>query len=127
MLILKTFDLCKWGVELFLKSENNKKEKILEISDILNEISKILEDTADKIKKDEYPHGNCALLEKLSSSLILKLEKHLGKADLEDLDYSLSEASFVEKFYANRKDSEIVNNLYEASGKFRSISMTIKI
>ena len=56
-------DLCMTVFD-HLKSENELRlETRLRVSGILEEISDILRDTANKIKADDYPHYNCVLLE----------------------------------------------------------------
>lgn len=127
MTLIKALELCKWAIDLFLKSKSNDKEKIIELSGLLEKISEVLEDTAKKLEIDEYPHKNCAILENLSFSLLDKLRAHLGKADLEDLTDSLLQASQVEKLYALRKQDNTIETIYQASGKFKALSMTIKI
>ena len=61
------FDIAKNVLQFILVNNEIKKEKKEKISETLVEISNILDYTAEKLSKDEYPHNNCALMEKLST------------------------------------------------------------
>lgn len=85
-------DVCKAVIDLITKNKEIKSEEKLKISEILEEISKVLLDTADKLSKDEYPHYNCAILEKLSEHLHFSLLDYIPQEQLDELYTSLKNA-----------------------------------
>jgi hypothetical protein len=119
-------DLCKTVFD-HLKSENELRlETRLRVSGILEEISDILRDTANKIKADDYPHYNCVLLENLSDKLHFNLIEHVNVEELDRLHKLLRESSQVEKLYNLRKDPEVVKELEKTSAEFKSFALSIK-
>ena len=119
-------DICKNFIDFFVKNKQITEEKKLKISKILEDISLILVDTADKFDRGEYPHGNCVVMQNLSSSLCKKLEGMVEQQDLKKLEKSLMDASFLEKLYAKRNE-ETIKALQIASGEFKSLSIIIKL
>ena len=119
-------DICKNFIDLFVKSKQISEEKKLKISKILEDISLILVDTAQKFERNEYPHGNCVVMENLSSKLCQKLDGMVEQEDLKKLEKSLIEASLLEKLYTERNE-ETIKALHIASGEFKSLSIIIKI
>lgn len=124
-------DLCvslvKDAIELVIKSKQIRNDTKLRISVLLEEISKILNDTATKLEKDEYPHFNCSLMEKLSDHLHFHLTNTLPKKQLDELEQVLREASQVERQFATRKDSGTIPSIINASAEFKSLSLLMKI
>lgn len=86
-----------------------------------------MKDTADKLKKDEYPHGNCVILEKLSLKLEDELKGVIEEDELKNLVSQLLTASNIEKEFALRKEPETISEIEIASGEFRTMSMIIKL
>lgn len=120
-------DICKTIIETLRKSKELRLDDRLRVSTILEEISKIILDTAEKLKIDEYPHYNCALLEKLSERLHFHLIDFVKPADLDNLHDTLKEASQIEKTFALRKEPETIPSLEEAAAEFKTLSILIKI
>lgn len=124
-------DLCvslvKDAIELVIKSKQIRNDTKLRISVLLEEISKILNDTATKLEKDEYPHFNCSLMEKLSDHLHFHLTDTLPKKQLDELEQVLREASQVERQFATRKDPDTIPSIINASAEFKSLSLLMKI
>jgi hypothetical protein len=107
--------------------DNNKlkREERENLSNILNEISEIILDTAVKLKKDQYPHNNCVVLEKLANNLHLNLIDHVEQDELDKLHGLLMDASNIEKFYAYRHNEDILRDLMKISGEFKAISILL--
>lgn len=120
-------DICKTFVDFIMKNKEIQKQKKEKISLILEEISKILQDTADKLKKDEYPHGNCVVMEKLSLNLNKELAGLIPDEDLKQLIDSLIDASRVEREFALRKEPNTIPEIEMVSGEFKAMSMLLKI
>ncbi len=124
-------DLCvsllKEGIDLYSKSKGVKNETKLRISVLLEEISNVIHDTAKKIEKNEYPHFNCSLMEKMSQKLIFYLKEHLPENIINDIELSLREAGQVEKLFASRNEEGVIEKLYSHAANIKTISMFLKV
>jgi hypothetical protein len=110
-----------------MKNKQIRKEKKEKISQILEEISLVLQDTANKLKVDEYPHGNCVVMEKLSLDLEKKLQGEIPDEDIKYLIDGLIQSSKLEKEFSFRKDPETIPEIERASGEFKTMSMLLTI
>jgi hypothetical protein len=119
--------LLKDSVDLLVKSKEMKSENKMRVSILLGEMSSILEDTANKISKNEYPHFNCALMEKMSNHLHFQLKDFIPEVHLNELHKSLIEASMVEKQFVNREDGETIPSIFNAAATFKTFSLLLKI
>lgn len=110
-----------------LRIENELRlEQRLRISGILEEISNILKDTAEKLERDEYPHYNCVLMENMSNQLHFNLLENVQVDALDLLHSQLLECSQVEKQFAIRKQPDTIDQLYKAAAEFKTYSMIMK-
>jgi len=110
-----------------LRNENELRlEQRLRVSGILEEISNILRDTAEKLERDEYPHYNCVLMENMSNQLHFNLLESVQVDSLDLLHSQLLECSQVEKQFALRKEPETISQLYKAAAEFKTFSMIMK-
>jgi len=119
-------DICKSVIDLISKDNEIKLETRLRVSSILNEISNILQDTAEKLKKDEYPHSNCATMRSLSNNLHFILIDIVNMDILDNLHSLLVEASEIERHFATRKETNTISKIEEASGEFKAMSLILK-
>ena len=119
-------DLCKNALEYINTNKRAKQELKIRISVLLDEISKVLEDTASKLEKDEYPHFNCALLEKMSNHLHFHLLEHVPIDEADNLRKVLLESTQVEKEFANRHHIDTIPNIKKAAGDFKGMSLIMK-
>lgn len=126
-MISTVIDLCKNLIDFLLKENELKLENKLRISSILLDISDLIEDTANKLEKDEYPHSNCVVLENLSNQLHFTLIDFVNVEQLDTLHQALIQSSNIEKEFAVRKDPETIPNLRKAAGEFKSLSILIRI
>lgn len=118
-------DLVKNVVEIAQKHHSTNilyKEKI---SEILNEISNVLLDTAEKLKRDEYPHMNCTILERLSSNFKFYAMDLISSVDLERLEKCLNDAMQIEKQFALRNEKETIPSIENAAGEFKAMAIII--
>lgn len=124
-------DLCinliKDAISLVQKSKEIRKDTKLRISILLEEISNILYDTATKLEKDEYPHFNCSLMEKMTDHLHFHLIDTVPPDQLDHLHKILKESSQVEKQFANRKETNTITSIFDASAELKSISLLLKV
>jgi hypothetical protein len=120
-------DICKSVIDLVSKDKEIKLEKRLRISQILSEISSILQDTADKLKKNEYPHANCAAMTSLSNNLHFILIDLVNMDMLDNLHHLLVEASQIEKQFALRKELDTIPKIEEAAGEFKAMSLILRL
>jgi hypothetical protein len=125
------FDLCinllRESVDYVIKHKDMNVNNRLRVSVLLDEVSKILEDTATKLSKDEYPHMNCALMEKMTNHIEFFLDGKIPQNLLEQLHKSLIESSQVEIQFANRGNDGVIESIFNASAEFKTISMLLKV
>jgi len=119
--------LLKDVIDLVVKNKKMEKETKFRIGVLLEEMSKILEDTADKLSKNQYPHFNCALMDKMSDHLNFHLTNYLPKEQLKELNDSLKEASQVEKQFAIREELQTIPSIYNAAATFKTFSLLLKV
>lgn len=119
--------ICKEALDFLLKKQQINRENKDRLSNLFNEISIILEDTAKKLKNNDYPHGNCRLLEGLSIKLIDYLQNSITDEELIKLSNILKEISQVEMLYAIKDDPKTIPMIESASGEFKLMSILLKI
>jgi endo-alpha-1,4-polygalactosaminidase (GH114 family) len=122
------FDTVNSFLKFIAINKDIEKEKKEKMSEFLLEISNVLNDTAEKLLKDEYPHNNCAVMEKLSTDLLDTIREHLPENISYDSAHKLLlDASHLEKHYANRKDEITIPTIQKAAGEFKALSMISKL
>jgi hypothetical protein len=126
-MISTIIDICKGFIDLVLKNKEIEKERKEKISETFQEISLILQDTADNLKEDVYPHGNCVVMEKLSMKLHSLLLGVIPDEDLNHLTQSLIDSSQIEREYGLRKEPETIPGIERASGEFKAMSILLKL
>jgi hypothetical protein len=119
-------DLCKSVIDIVFKNRQIQHDTKLRIAILLEEISKILEDTADKLSKDEYPHFNCALMKKMSHNLYHYIKDVVPEEQSKSLIESLKDASQVEKQFAIRSEKNTIPSIYQAAGEFKALGFLLK-
>jgi hypothetical protein len=126
--ISQIFDVAKTFLQFILINKDIQKEKKERISETLLEISLILDDTAEKLLKDEYPHNNCVVMERLSTNLLDIVKEYLPENISYDSAHKvLIEASQLERHYANRKDDITIPTIQKAAGEFKTLSIISKL
>mgnify|MGYP006283863689 CR=1 FL=1 len=126
-MLTTVIDICKNIIELVRNNNNVELERKLRISNILMDISTVLEDTSTKLLRNEYPQSNCATMLFLSQTLHEKLDGYISPEELTKLHDALQEASLVEKQYALRHDPQTIPTIQNASGEFRAMSILLRI
>ena len=119
--------LLKDVIDLVVKNKEMQKETKFRVAILLEEISKILEDTATKLSNNEYPHFNCPLMEKMSDHLNFYLTDFIPEKQLNELHDSLKKASQVEKQFAVRDEPSTIPSIYEAAANFKLFSLLLKV
>jgi len=119
--------LLKDVVDLVAKNKQMKKETKFRVGILLEEMSTILEDTANKLSENQYPNFNCALMDKMSDHLKFHLTDIVPKEQLKELHDSLKEASQVEKQFAIREEPQTIPSIYEAAATFKTFSLLLKV
>lgn len=120
-------ELCKSAIDLVFKSKEMRRDSKVRVGVLLEEISKILQDTADKISINEYPSFNCFLMEKMCNNLHFQITGIVPEEQLNVLYEALKEASQVEKQFALRDDPKTVESLYNAAAEFKALGMMLKV
>lgn len=123
----KAFDLIKLVVELFGKECAEGRENIKHISEVILEISEVVSDTVEKMKRDEYPHQNCGILMMHSQNLCNLLEGSIDEKILAQLKEVLDQASQIELMFSKRGEPGLIDSLEEISGKLKAFSIHIKL
>lgn len=123
----KAFDLIKWTVELFVRERVEGRENLKHISEVILEISEVVADTVEKMKRDEYPHQNCGILMMHSQNLCNLLEDSIDEKILAQLKEVLDQASQIELMFSKRDEPGLINSLEEISGKLKAFSIHIKL
>lgn len=126
-MILTVVELFKNILDYIKDDQNIKLDNRLRISSVLQEISEILIDTANKLSKDEYPHYNCVLIERLSEQLHFHLIDFVKPLELDNLYNTLKEASQIEKLFAIRKEPHVIPEIEKAAAEFRAFALLMKI
>ena len=119
--------LLKDTIDFVVKKKEINEHKKMKISLVLEEISDIVKNTAESLSKDEYPHFNCSLMEKMSDRLHFYLIDYVPQEQLDELHGLLKESSQIEKQFTLRKEKDTIPKLYEASASLKSISLLLKI
>ena len=123
----KAFDLIKWSVDLFQRDQVEKTQKLDHLSKIILEISEVIFDTSEKLKRDEYPHQNCGILTMHSENLSELLKDSIDEKILIQLKEVLDEASQIELMFSRRNEPGLIHSLEEISGKLKALSTLIKL
>jgi len=123
----KAFDLIKLVVELFGKERVEGRENLKHISEVILEISEVVADTVEKMKRDEYPHQNCGILMMHSQNLCNLLEGSIDEKILAQLKEVLDQASQIELMFSKRDEPGLIDSLEEISGKLKAFSILIKL
>lgn len=116
-------NLCKNVVEFIITNKKLEEEKKKSLSEILNKISEVLENTAQSLKKDEYPHMNCALLDTLSNKLLSVISDYMTKEDAVRLSQVLKQASEIEKQFSIRNEPDTIPEIERSAGEFKAMSL----
>jgi len=120
-------DLVKNVVDIAQKNKTINIQHKENISKILIEISNVLTDTALKLRNNEYPHMNCAILERLSSNLQFYASDIISLDELNILRAALLEASQIEKQFALRNEPDTIPGIEKAAGEFRAMAIIINM
>ena len=112
-------------VDIINENERISIQEKEKTSKILYEISEIILDTAVKLSRDEYPHNNCVVLERLSNNLHFNLLDYVDDKENDRLYDLLKDASSIEKLYAYRHNKDMINELMKISGEFRFASILL--
>lgn len=116
-------DLCKNVIEFIITNKKIEDDKKKSLSEILNNISEVLDNTAQSLKRDEYPHMNCVILDTLSKKLLEVISKYMSKEDTIRLSEILKQASEIEKQFSIRKEPNTIPELEKFAGEFKAMSL----
>ena len=119
--------LLKDTIDFVIKKKEINEQKKMKVSLVLEELSDIVKNTADSLSKNEYPHFNCSLMEKMSDRLHFYLIDYVQTEQLDELHRLLKESSQIENQFALRKEENTIKKLYDASASLKSLSLLLKI
>lgn len=115
--------------DVFSKAEERKRERI---AAWLQELGELIQDVADKIELNDYPHNTCAQMEIMVEHFPLIVEDILPKEKIEELTENLKSVCCVEQLFGelNNIDKEEKDNsiilLLHASGRLQGLASIIK-
>lgn len=119
-------DICKEVIDNLKENDLETKKDRLRVAEILNDISNVLNDTAEKLKNDIYPHANCSIMEHLVNEIKPKLKDYLSEDKINKLEESIVEVIFIEKQFQKRKEPDTISNIEESAGQFKAMSILLK-
>lgn len=105
---------------------NSNKEKNFATSQLMWDIHLLLNDVITHFESNQFPHSSCSTMRILTDNLYKKISPALGdKSDY--VCQLLKEASSLEKEFATRNSTDIINQLKVASGEFKAFSLLLKL
>lgn len=120
-------EVIKFILDIFQSGKKANKEEKEKLSEFLNEISVLLEQTALSIQSETYPHGSCSALSSCANSIMDILRDKIENDKAIFLARKLDEACVVEREWAFRDNPDTVSKLLQASGEFKAAALVIKI
>lgn len=120
-------DIVKALFDISSKRQELEEARRLRIADVFLDISKLLDETANELEKDIYPGGKCHAMKVLADELLLIIRDKMEEQQWHNLNGMLQQACGLEKEYANRKDSEVVDVLRQTAGHFHAKSLIFKV
>lgn len=116
-------DLCKNVIEYIITNKKIEDDKKKLLSEILDKISEVLENTAQSLKRDEYPHMNCAILDTLSKKLLSVISNYMSKEDAIRLSEVLQKSSQIERQFSVRNEPDTIPEIERSAGEFKAMSL----
>lgn len=116
-------DLCKNVIEYIITNKKIEDDKKKLLSEILDKISEVLENTAQSLKIDEYPHMNCAILDTLSKKLLSVISIYMSKEDAIRLSEVLQKSSQIERQFSVRNEPDTIPEIERSAGEFKAMSL----
>ena len=130
-MIKDIWDIGKEIFDISGKLKAQKKEKKLALSNLLQHIGEVLNDTYEKLSRNIYPGGNCEQLEVFSKELYDILIDVIGEEKSRQLSDKLMQAHEVERLqndiYTGKVDINELKLLDESSGYFIAVSKMLLI
>lgn len=106
----------------FIKNKANaEKEKRQRLARVCLSVSNLLNEAANDLNNDEYPHGKCSSMHTLCDSMYEVLKDLTTKEKCDELMSIMRNASNLEVEFARRNDPDTAIQLQIAAGAFYSI------
>lgn len=119
-------EILKGGIDVLMKSKKLRTEERETLSNILSDVSQILNSTVEKFKQNEFPHSHCQTLQILAQNLQSSLKSHLDPDQTSMLMNALEDAVLVERDFALRHDPKTIQTLEIVAGTFAAWSLLVK-
>lgn len=115
--------------ESFRQAERARRDRM---ADYFMAVGTVLNDTAEKLRKGEYPHGSCAQLEVHAKSLVSVVGDEIGQAEAQKWADKLDQAHEIERVHTeleqlpkSNRPAEIAA-IDEAAGVFKAMAVNLK-
>jgi hypothetical protein len=130
------FDAVIRGVNCILglagelsKAEERRRERV---AAWIQELGEIIEDVANKLELNDYPHNTCAQMEIMVEHFPLIVGDLVHKKKIETIQEILRSSSQIEILFGEAQNADkeqrddMINTLLRASGKLQGLASIIK-
>jgi len=133
---LAVFDAVIRGVNCVLglagelsKAEERKRERV---AAWIQELGEIIQDVADKLEINEYPHNTCAQMEIMIEHFPLVVGDLVHDTKIETIQTALKDSTKIEALFGEAQNADkeqrddMINTLLRASGKLQGLATIIR-
>ncbi len=111
------------------KAEERRRERV---AAWIQELGEIIEDVANKLELNDYPHNTCAQMEIMVDHFPLVVGDLVHKKKIETIQEILRSSSQIEALFGEAQNvdkeqrDDMINTLLRASGKLQGLASIIK-
>jgi len=121
------FDLIKMLVKIVQHKKETDIKKKESISKLYFQMSELLVEAAKDLSQDIYPQGRCATMWALSEDVLKHLKDKVNDEELKLISELLHSCSQLEKEYSRRKEPGTITEMFDAAGRFQSLSILYSV
>lgn len=133
---LAVFDAVIRGVNCVLglagelsKAEERRRERV---AAWIQELGEIIQDVADKLETNDYPHNTCAQMEIMIEHFPLVVGDLVHDTKIETIQTALKDSTRIEALFGEAQNADkeqrddMINTLLRASGKLQGLATIIR-